>query len=140
MFKSLGLGKFIQVQKNLKSIIIRDTVNENNNNNLEKQYETVGEAIVKKNDLIYLDLTVENNVAFYNNLLSKLGNVQKLVLYDSRYRNVAIHKQLKFEKFYPRLQVLQIGISFSVAVKIIEATKGSIQVIWLDKGNQESEE
>ncbi|RIA80521.1 hypothetical protein C1645_792383 [Glomus cerebriforme] len=134
-----NLIKFIQVQENLKSIIIRDN---NNEQNLEKPYEIVGEAIIEqhKDNLIHLDLTLENNVSFYNNLLLKLINVKKIVLYDSRYRNVAIHKQLKFSDTYPNLKVLQIGISFSVAVKIIQATKDTIQMIWLDKGNQESEE
>jgi hypothetical protein len=134
-----GFSKFIQAQPKLKSIIIRDNVNENNNSNLEKQYGVVGDAIVEKRNLIHLALTIENNVSFYNTLLTKLTNLRKLSLYDSRYRNVTVHKQLKFES-YPKLQVLQIGISFSVAVKIIQATKNSIQAIWLDKGNQESEE
>lgn len=134
-----GISKFIQAQLRLKSIIIRDNVNESNNTSIEKQYGMIGDAIVEKRDLIYLDLTIENNVSFYNNLLTKLTKLRKLVLYDSRYRNVTVHKQLKFEN-YSHLQVLQIGISFSVAVKIIQATKNTIQVIWLDKGNQESED
>src|SRR4051794_7295243 len=132
-----GLTKLIGGQQNLKAIIIKDNVNESNS---EKQYETVGEAIIKHVDnLVYLDLTIENVITFYNNLLTRLSNIQKLVLYDSRYRNVAIHKQLKFSS-YPKLQVLQIGISFSVAVKIIHETAGSLKMIWMDKGNQESEE
>ena len=32
------------------------------------------------------------------------------------------------------------GINCCGAVKIIQATEGSIKMIWLDKGNQESEE
>ncbi|CAG8580250.1 12244_t:CDS:2 [Rhizophagus irregularis] len=134
-----GISKFFQAQLRLKSIIIRDNVNESNNTSLEKQYGMIGDAIVEKRDLTYLDLTIENNVSFYNNLLTNLTKLRKLVLYDSRYRNVTVHKQLKFDNF-SQLQVLQIGISFSVAVKIIQATKNTIQVIWLDKGNQESEE
>ncbi|GBB84538.1 hypothetical protein RclHR1_01110023 [Rhizophagus clarus] len=134
-----GLSKFIQIQPYLKLLIIRDNVNENNNTSLESKYGTVGDAIAEKQDINYLDLTIENNVSFYNILLTKLANLQKLVLADSRYRNVTVHKQLKFGN-YPKLQVLKISISYSVAVKIIQATKDTIQVIWLDKGNQESED
>src|ERR1044071_2677899 len=88
--------------------------------------------LIEHENLACLDLTIENVVTFYNDLLTSLVNIQKLALYDSRYRNVAIHKQLKFSSSYPKLRVLQIGISFSIAEAIILSTSGSLEMIWMD--------
>ncbi|CAG8531376.1 11694_t:CDS:2 [Funneliformis caledonium] len=132
-----GLARLIEEQQKLRSIIIKDNFVENNT---DKQ-NPIEQAIIKKaKSIIHLDLSVEKGSNFYNNLFSKLTDIQKLVIYDNRYRNVTVHKQLNFTSTYPKLQVLQIGISFSVATKIIQATDDSLQMIWLDKGNHESED
>ncbi|CAI2166921.1 19279_t:CDS:1 [Funneliformis geosporum] len=131
-----GLARLIEEQQKLRSIIIKDNFVENNTD----KSNPIERAIIKKaKSIIHLNLSVEKGSNFYNNLFSKLTDIQKLVLYDNRYRNVAVHKQLNFTSSYPKLQVLQIGISFSVATKIIQVTK-DLQMIWLEKGNHESED
>jgi hypothetical protein len=124
------LAKLIESQLKVKYIKIIYISEEDN---------MIYQAIMKHSTtILYLDLTIENDLNFINNLFPKLINLQKLILHGSLFYRFDLNRQF-ISSFHPKLQILQLcSISFSTIIKIIQNNEGNLQIIWLDSNKYDN--
>ncbi|RIA92900.1 hypothetical protein C1645_820095 [Glomus cerebriforme] len=136
------LAKLIELQykvKYIKIIYISDDNDDDNNNNMNDRL-LIDQAIMKHSKtIIYLDLMIEKNLNFINDLFSKLFNLKKLILHGSLFYRLDLNEYF-ISSFHPiNLQILQLcSLKFSTIIKIIQNTESNLQVIWLDSNKYDN--